>query len=157
MYSDPTGHAVISIGVALAIIGISALIGAIDGVITASMSDSNQNLLLAGIAGAIGGAVSGALSLISIAIGHPFPIIPARGIGSIISNALNDMFQGEFNKEETKIEDRIAFYVVDAGFDMIYAMLYASYCFNITNFYSSAFLNATADTIIDVIEGSLFW
>ena len=113
MNVDPTGTFFLL--TALAVIGISALLGAIDGGITAAMN--GQNFWLGFAAGAIGGAVAGVISLI------PMPNILKTLLGRLLSSAIynvaNELFQtGSLKNMNWNI------FIFDLGMDVLFSGLY---------------------------------
>ena len=145
----------------LAVVGISALIGAIDGGVTAAMS--GQNFWLGFAAGAIGGAVGGA-------IGYFIPGAWGNVVGRIITNftygLLNEVFQtGSLENMNWGT------FTFDIVADVAFSMLYADWTMGIGSKLSSKFVGNLAnvlqrsvtagmagfiDTIIDIIETALY-
>ena len=113
MYVDPNGK--FSWLAFFAVVGISALIGAIDGGITAAMS--GQNFWLGFAAGAIGGAVGGAISMIPRLgmWGNLF----GRVVSSGIYNITNEYFQtGTLSNMDWGI------FTLDLVSDAVFSMVY---------------------------------
>lgn len=159
MHIDPSGKAWLTI---LLIIGISALIGAIDGGITAAMS--GQNFWLGFAAGAIGGTIGGVFSLI-----NPLGLwanVLARLASSAAYNFLNELFQ----KGTIKNMDW-GLFVADILMDTVFAMLYVGYA-NVTGNnlakiiggkfveqigkIASTFICGAIDGIIDILQKIMY-
>lgn len=158
MHIDPSGQAWLTI---LLIIGISALLGAIDGGITAAMS--GQNFWLGFAAGAIGGAIGGGISAF-------FPgtwgTIVARLASSVAYNLLNEIFQ----KGSLKDMDW-GLFAMDLIMDAIFAVLYADYANETGNGLAkiiggkfveqigkiaTTFICGTIDGIVDILQTIMY-
>ena len=100
----------------LAVIGVSALTGAIDGGITAAMN--GQNFWLGFAAGAIGGAVGGVIGYFLAPLGSWGNLL-GRVVSSVIYNVANEFFQtGTLGNMD------LGLFAVDIVADAVFSMLY---------------------------------
>ena len=145
MYTDETGEGILAF---LVVVGISALLGAIDGGVTAVVAE--QDFWKGAAAGAIGGAVGGMIGFLSG--GTPVGSLIARGVSSSIYNLGNEFFQ-----TGTLTTNNLGLYAADVMMDVTYSLLYVGYFSGFSNQFLSTFLGGTTDSIIDIIQTPLFF
>ena len=145
MLTDETGEGILAF---LVVVGITALLGAIDGGVTAVVAE--QDFWKGAAAGAIGGAVGGMIGFLSG--GTPVGSLIARGVSSSIYNLGNEFFQ-----TGTLTTNNLGLYAADVMMDVTYSMLYVGYFSGFSNQFLSTFLGGTTDSIIDVIQTPLFF
>lgn len=153
MYVDPNGQLATWI-VVLIILGASTILGAIDGGISAAISE--QNFWIGFGAGAISGLIGGVLGLVLNKLG-PWGIIIARGVSSAAYDVLNEWFQ-----TGTVCTNNLGLYAVDVMMDIVYSMLYAGGLNDLSNkgtvwkIISSA-LGGFIDSSIDIVQTAIFF
>ena len=134
-----------------AVVGISALIGAIDGGITAAMN--GQNFWLGFAAGAIGGAIGGVIGYFLTPLGTWGNLL-GRFVSSAIYNVTNELFQtGTLENMDWGL------FAVDIVTDVVFSMLYIQGAQNIgakiSRLAGDKFVNVLKESVTSLVIGGL--